>query len=496
MRRRCLALVLLAALCWPAPRVWACYAVIVGRGASADGSVLVAHNEQNGGRRILNFRRIPRRRFAEGATVRLRRGGTLDQVPETWAFLWSENPGLSFSDGYLNEWGVAIVSDGCATREDGYDALVARGEIRHGGIGYMLRRLVAERARSAREGVKVAGELVERFGYSASGRSYVIADPREAWVFAAVQGRRWAARRVPDDCVVVLPNVHIIGEMDLADTDNFLGSPDLVEYAAKRGWYEKEKKGTGPICRDGPEGAPHKLDLSPFSFRRAYSKVRGGPPDPRRLRGRELVTGQRDTASQGEGLSFGVRPAEKMTVAAVLAILRDKGGPVPLSTPSTQEAAVFQLRADMPKEIGCIYWRTTAEPVASALTPWYLGITETPPAYYRDAPVETQLSLDHHFRPPRGMFDEDPKLAWWTFKRLQDWVYGDYPTRVTAVSRTWQAFEARLFAEQPTVEAKALELWKTDQEAARAYLTKYCAEVAGKAWREAWEMRRSTDSDN
>ena len=28
------------------------------------------------------------------------------------------------------------------------------------------------------------------------------------------------------------------------------------------------KKGTGPICRDGPKGASHKLDLSPFSLRR------------------------------------------------------------------------------------------------------------------------------------------------------------------------------------------------------------------------------------
>ncbi|HUT94733.1 MAG TPA: C69 family dipeptidase [Thermoguttaceae bacterium] len=469
MLRRCLALTVLVALCWPAPRIWACYAVIVGRGASADGSVLVAHHEQNGGRRILNFRRIPRRQFASGAQLRLLRGGTLAQVPETAAFLWSENPGLEFSDGYLNEWGVAIVSDGCATREDGYEALVARGEIRQGGIGYMLRRLVAERARSAREGVKVAGELVERFGYAASGRSYVIADPREAWVFAAVQGRRWAAQRVPDDCVVILPNVHIIGEVDLADTDNFLGSPDLVEYAVKRGWFD-------------PQGGER------FNFRRAYSAVRGGPPDPRRLRGRELVTGKRDTASHGEELSFGVRPAEKMTVAATVAILRDKGGPVALSTPSTQEGAVFQLRADVPREIGCIYWRTTAEPATSVLTPWYLGITETPPTYFRDVPVERQLSLEHHFQPPRGTFDEAAKLAWWTFKGLQDWVYGDYQTRVAAVRRAWSALEEREFAEQPEVEAKALGLWKTDQDAARRHLTEHCAEVAAKACGEAEKL--------
>ena len=84
-------------------RLWGCYAVIVGRKASADGSVLVGHNEQNGGRRIVNFRRIPRRRFSADATVPLRRGARLEQVGQTWAFLWSENPGLEFSDAYMNE---------------------------------------------------------------------------------------------------------------------------------------------------------------------------------------------------------------------------------------------------------------------------------------------------------------------------------------------------------------------------------------------------------
>ena len=469
MLSRCLTFAILLALSWPAPRVWACYAVIVGREASHDGSVLVGHNEQNGGRRILNFRRIPERHFPEGDEVPLRRGGKLDQVPHTWAFLWSENPGLEFSDAYLNQWGVGIVSDRCSTREDGHQTLVARGEIRQGGIGYMLRRLVAERARTAREGVELAGKLVERFGYVDTGRSYVIADPREAWLFSAVRGRRWVAQRVPDQCVVILPNVHIIGEVDLTDTDNFLASPDLIDYATKRGWFD-------------PHGG------RPFSFREVYSAVRGGPPDPRRLRGRELVTGKRESASLGRQLSFGVRPAEKMTVAAVIEILRDTAGPVPLCTAVTQEGAVFQLRADVPEEIGCVYWRTTAEPSTSVLTPWYVGITETPPAYFRGVEVKRQLSLDHHFQPPRGTFDQDLKLAWWTFKRLQDTVRRDYQRRIATVGPVWTRFEGRLFGDQQSVEAKALELWKTDQEAARRYLTEYCADVAAQARREAQKL--------
>ena len=465
LRRRAGVWVLLA-LCWPAPRIWACYAVIVGRDASADGSVLVGHNEQNGGRRILNFRRIPRRQFPEDATVGLVRGGDLPQVPETCAFFWSENPGLEFSDAYLNEWGVAVVSDGCPTREDDYDTLVARGEIRDGGIGYMLRRLLAERARTAREGVELAGELVERFGYVHSGRTYVIADPREAWLLAVVRGRRWVAQRVPDDCVVLLPNVHILGEVDLTDSDNCLSSADLVDYAVKRGWAARQSGGA-------------------FDFCRAYCGSTGVPADPRRLRGRQLATGSRTLESSGKPLSFGVRPAEKMTVAAVAAVLRDKGSPRPISSPVTQEGAVFQLRAEMPKEIGCVYWRTTAEPATSVLTPWYLGITATPPSYFRDVAVEKHVSLDHHFRPPPGTFDRDPNSAWWTFKGLQDWVYEDYDQRIRAVRQTWDALEERAFADQASVEAKALDLWKTDREAAQAYLTQHCADVAAEACREA-----------
>jgi len=95
------ALSLVVALSQPS-HVFGCYAVIVGRNASADGSVLVGHNEQNRGQRILNFRRIPRQQYPPGAIVHLRRGGTLPQVSQTWAFLWTENVGLENSDAYMN----------------------------------------------------------------------------------------------------------------------------------------------------------------------------------------------------------------------------------------------------------------------------------------------------------------------------------------------------------------------------------------------------------
>ncbi len=76
-------------------------------------------------------------------------------------------PAFSFLIPILTNGDIA--SDGCPTREDSYDELVARGDITDGGIGYNLRRIVAQRARTAREGVKIAGELLDRFGYVDSG---------------------------------------------------------------------------------------------------------------------------------------------------------------------------------------------------------------------------------------------------------------------------------------------------------------------------------------
>lgn len=133
----------------------ACFSIVVGKNASTDGCVIVAHNEDDTAPQIVNHHKVPRHNYPPGSKVTLRNGGSLEQVQQTWAYLWSEIPGLSFSDSYVNEWGVTVASDNCPSRED-------RPELTEGGIGYMLRRLVAERAKTAREGVLLAGELVAK----------------------------------------------------------------------------------------------------------------------------------------------------------------------------------------------------------------------------------------------------------------------------------------------------------------------------------------------
>jgi dipeptidase len=139
----------------------------------------------------------------------------------------------------------------------------------------------------------------------------------------------------------------------------------------------------------------------------------------------------------------------------------------------------------MPPEIGCVYWRTTAAPCASLVTPWYLGITSTPPQYFREAPLRKATSLPHHFEPPADTFTTDPALAWWKFKTLQDVVYESLDSCVARVRTAQAGLEGELFERQPIVEQKALELWQTDRNTALQYVTRYCSDTAARACREA-----------
>ena len=446
-----------------------CYAVVVGKDASTDGAVLLGHNEQNYGQRFLNFRKIPRIEHKAGEIIRLQGGAEISQVKESYAFLWSENPGIAYSDGYLNERGVAVVSDGCPDRAEDLQQLEAEGQLVKGGIGYMLRRLIAERAKSAGEGVRIAGELIEQLGYPSS-RTLVIADTKEAWLLSMSRGKHWVAQRVPDDGVVLLPNVYVIDKVNLKDSTNFHGSPDLIDYAIKKGWYN-------------PSGGEK------FDFSKAYGQPQKSLIDQRQWRGQCLVTGKDIEKEPDRKLPFSVKPARKLSVKDVISILRIHGEGS-LCSNETQEAAVFQLRQNMPVDIGCIYWRCSAEPCSSILTPWYCGINETPKEYYKAVDVKENLTLGSHFSESTEKFKPDTAMAWWVFKGLQDKVNTDYRGRIGIVRAACDDYEAKVFAGQSSVEKKAMELYRNNKPAAKRYLTDYSRAVALGAVQKARELTK------
>jgi len=395
--------IILLVTIFSAQSLFACFAVVVGKDASTDGSVLVGHDEQNTGNLFVNFRKIPRMHYKKGAVINLKNGGKIPQVSETNSYLWSEIPSATSSDNYINEYGVVIVSDYCADKtESNPKTLEKEGQIVDGGLSYMLRKIVMERAKTARQGVEIAGKLIDQLGYT-SNRSFVIADSNEAWIMSVTDGKQWVAVRVPDNEVVLLPNVYVIKDINPNDHKNFILSKNLISFAIKKGWYNPKKEKT-------------------FDFAKAYSLSRKQLIDPRQWVAQEVITDKKIERAPDRQLPFSVKPAHKVSLSQVMAILRytntdnymnnaykiltDNGkkfiSPKDWSYRNiclrrTQEGAVFQLNSKYPPAIGCIDWRTSAAPNTGVFIPWYVGINATPKSYFYPGDLYKIVTSKYHF---------------------------------------------------------------------------------------------------
>lgn len=436
----------------------ACFSIVVGKGASVDGYVIAAHNEDDGAPQVVNHHKIPRKKYSTGDKVTLRNGGQLDQVPETWAYIWSEMPGMLFSDSYINEWGVSVTSDNCPSRED-------KPEITDGGIGYMLRALVAQRARTSREGVLLAGKLVEQFGYIDSGRTYVICDPDEGWLFCVVNGKHWLAKRVADDEVAMIANTYTVREVDVSDCKNVLASDDIVEYAKARGWYDPQEDGAFDFAAvyANPGSAVHPSNLN------------------RQRSGLNYVTAK--PIAVGDELPFSVVPRRKASVATLMQILRhdNKGKQIdPSAGPeegicricsgATQTSFVAQLRRGMPCDIGIVYWVTLAPPRTSIYIPFHFGISDFPPGYRS---ISKRPSMDFFAGKVSPPFKADPREAFWTFSNFRDKVEGASADVIEGVITRAEEIEKRALAIQKPFEKAACRSYAKDTAAAAQLLTNF-----------------------
>ncbi len=446
-----------------------CFAVVAGRDCTVDGSVIVAHNEDSGNNAAVHHWKVAAGEHAARAAHALLAGGTVPYASKTLGYIWCQMPGLKFSDTYFNECGVAVVTNGCQSRE-------TQPELTDGGITLLLRRIIGARATSARQGVVIATELLGQFGYGATGRCMIIADGREAWILNMVHGKHWAAARVPDDMCAVVANHFSIHRVDPTDSDNFILSPGLIAHAEQRGWYDAE--------RDGE-----------FDFATVYGKDgarKHGSNIRRAWRANNLI-GAEQIPEAWLQPTF-VKPKQKVSTQVLMGILRDhyEGTKYDLSdgyaecSPNqngaticaggTSFSTVFQLRADMPAAIGAVMWIAMGRPDASIYVPWYAGMTAIPPGYSsgdrRDA---ERLHMDPEFR---ALGAAPQFAAVCDYERRLDLVYGD---QFGAIDLARDAVERLWFAEQPKVEEEAMRAYATDPAAACKLLTDYCHERQSEA---------------
>lgn len=159
--------------------------------------------------------------------------------------------------GFMNEKQLIIAETTVAAKTAGWPVSLSYG---HSLLCFEeLTKIAMERCSSARCAVQTMGDLAVKYGYYAIGsgdpaspnyggaaESAGVGDKDEAWIFHIMTGPNnasavWAAQRVPDETVAVMPNAMVIRQMNLNDTDNFLASDNVHSFAIEQGWWNPEE---------------------------------------------------------------------------------------------------------------------------------------------------------------------------------------------------------------------------------------------------------------
>ncbi len=362
-------------------KIYMCMTILAGRKATQSGEILIGHNEDAPGRFIMQTHIVRKQRRKPETLATFEPDlSPLELSTTRINLLWSEAKTYStdcsdsaFCDLYVNGHGVVICSNNCAdSREDSPD-------LTDGGIGYGLRRLVAERAHSAREAVSVACELVGKYGYASSGRSYAFADRDEIFVMQVVNGKHWAISRVPDDEVAVIPNHYTIHEPDKKAP----GYTELVSYAQKRGWYSPEN-GEFDFAKVYQSPDSYGLDKNTYRHVKAFEI----------LLDMDLSELHK---TQWQGLPFSIKPAKKVSVDTMKTILRAHDAnphfskPLTICNTETLESTIIQIRSNQDR---IILRKALGRPSYSPYIAWYFGVPDVPEDY---EDTESERALAEHF---------------------------------------------------------------------------------------------------
>ena len=152
----------------------ACTNLIVGKAASADGSVIVSYSADSYG--MYGYLcHYPAAVHAEGTWREVhdwetgRYTGRIPEAAQTYNVI-----------GNINEYQVTIAETTFGGREE---LETGKGVMDYGSLIYVA----LQRTRTAREAIEVIVDLANTYGYASSGESFSIADTKEAWIMELIE---------------------------------------------------------------------------------------------------------------------------------------------------------------------------------------------------------------------------------------------------------------------------------------------------------------------
>lgn len=493
-----------------------CTLIAVGKKASADGSVIVAHTDAGPDCRI-HF--VPGQKFKKGSFAPIHWGmidlgrklgdygevlGHIPQVKETNSYFQTAYP-------QMNAYQLAIGESTLSQRDE---LKLDRGVCKQIMTIEQAQALALQRCKTAPEALMLITELLETYGFLPScadeSESLVLADTDEIWVLEVFSvgndwdpesgkpGCIWAAQRVPDDQAMIIPNWSIIKQIDIEDKDNYRASSNYMQEAIDRGWYDPTS-GKAFIWQEAYAPVPREWATSRFwLFYATFAPNYANWPD--RFTSSPWA-GDNQYTQYVEPLSmypFAVKPEKKISVQDLMAFQRStftgtiydkENAPAwyvpndegqmeksPIATPfptkdmrkviginSRRNVArargeygmITQLRGWMPDEVGGIYWFYVDNAYTSTYVPIYSGVTDVAECYKVYNPKAFQ---ENSMR--------------WSVDFVDNLLYLRWQDAVKTLHERRDPLEASFFSEQAEVDAKALELLKKNPKKAAEYLTK------------------------
>lgn len=508
-----------------------CTSIMVGKQASTDGSVITSHSCDGSFRSWLNI--IPRKKHKSGAKRKILWGrmftetawdmtnvnvkGEIPEVAETYSYFNVCYPAL-------NEKQLAI----------GETTIGGRRELRNDDGLFVIEELQAialERCKTAREAIKLMGELAVEYGYGDAGECLTVADKNEVWHFEIMGSgvmevsAVWAAVRIPDDHVGVSANIPRIGKLDLSNPDYYMASENVLSLAEELGYYDP---------KSGEE----------FKFWKAYSGRK--PYSIRDFYVLSTMAPSLNLTNDMDELPFSVKPDKKVSVRDVMAYYREtyigteydqfknlmvkesttrsRWAPKPkegeedklILSPAVNPwlnsntkkllnaikpgivesqrtiaitgcaySQIIQCRDWLPDEIGGVAYFSFDNPGQSPRIPIYAGVLNLPPSF--------EICSQKRFR---------TDAAAWHFRRANRLSQVNWSRSGKILNEAIADYEDKIFNEQKAIENKALELYEKENgkdlefdekgnviaPEYRHFLTQYSNDFARSAMNKWWEL--------
>jgi len=501
-------------------QVSACTNFIITKGASTDGSCMVSYAADSHTLYGELYYR-PAADYKAGTlcdVIEWDTGELLGQIPQvahTYAVV-----------GNMNEHQLVI---GETTYGGRSELWKTPGLIDYGSLIY----ITLQRAKNAREAIKVMCDLLNAYGYHSEGESFSIVDPNEAWIFELIgkgeemkdtkgktlkvwsPGAVWVARRIPDGYISGHANQARISTFPLRDGKTSITSKeinkifmpgietvysdDVIDFAKAKGYYPAD--GADADFSFCAAYAPVDFEAARFCEARVWMAFYRCNPS--------LMAPYEDYA-RGDNLNhpfpLWIQPTKKVSVQDVMQLMRDhyEGssmdmtkdlGAGPYACPyrwrpmnwsydgkeyiheratATQQTGfsfVAQCRSNLPSGFGGILWFGVDDAGSNCYMPMFCGILNAP----------------EQLREGNGsMVDYSPTSAYWKFTKVSQLVYSRYNDMILHVNKLQKDFEDNFVNEIKNMEEKVVDMYKNNPSKAQLFLTDYSCKAAEKVCN-AWD---------